>query len=121
MIHFDALIIGSGRGGTPLAKRLAKEGWTTAMIEKSHVGGTCVNVGCTPTKTMIASAKVAYTVAKAEKYGVLTRGNEIDIQTILARKNKVVNSFRGGSLKGTAGQKTWNCSLERHPLAEKTR
>ncbi len=109
MTHFNALIIGSGQGGTPLAKRLAKEGWTTALIEKNHVGGTCVNVGCTPTKTMIASAKVAYTVAKAEKYGVRTRGNEIDIQTILARKNKVVNSFRRGSLKGL--QETENLEL----------
>ena len=109
MTHFDAIIIGSGQGGTPLAKRLANEGWKTALIEKSHVGGTCVNVGCTPTKTMIASAKVAYTVAKAENYGVRTSGNEIDIHTILERKNKVVNSFRGGSLKGL--QETENLQL----------
>jgi dihydrolipoamide dehydrogenase len=109
MKHFDAIIIGSGQGGTPLAKRLAKEGWKTALIEKSHVGGTCVNVGCTPTKTMIASAKVAHIVAEANKYGVLTQGNEIDIQRVLARKNKVVDNFRGGSLKGL--QSTENLQL----------
>lgn len=62
-----------------MSKRLAKEGWKTALIEKAHVGNTCVNVGCTPTKTMIASAKVAYTVAEAEKYGIRTKGNGIDV------------------------------------------
>lgn len=70
MKHFDALIIGSGKGGTPLAKKLAKNGWKTALVEKNKVGGTCVNAGCTPTKTMIASAKTAYTVNGSAKYGI---------------------------------------------------
>src|SRR3954468_11445693 len=97
MKHYDAIIIGSGQGGTPLAKKLANQGWKTALIENNHVGGTCVNIGCTPTKTMIASAKVAYTVANARKYGVLAKANGIDIKTVLLRKKEVVDSFRNGS------------------------
>ncbi len=57
MKHYDAIIIGSGQGGTPLAKKLAQKGWKTALVEKQFVGGTCVNVGCTPTKAMIASGQ----------------------------------------------------------------
>lgn len=100
MKHYDAIIIGSGQGGTPLAKKLAGKGWKTALVEKENVGGTCVNVGCTPTKTMIASAKTAYAVMQAEKYGVETTGLKININTILARKDNIVNSFRNGSQKG---------------------
>src|SRR3954464_10393205 len=97
MKQYDAIIIGSGQGGTPLARKLANQGWKTALIEKDHVGGTCVNVGCTPTKTMVASAKVAYTVANARKYGVLAKANGINIKAVLSRKNEVVESFRNGS------------------------
>lgn len=100
MKHFDAIIIGSGQGGTPLAKKLAKQGWKTALIEKQYVGGTCVNVGCTPTKTMIASAKVAYTITQADELGVVSKGYSVDIEKVLSRKNEIVESFRGGSLKG---------------------
>ena len=100
MRHYNAVIIGSGQGGTPLAKKLAKKGWKTVLIEKESIGGTCINVGCTPTKTMIASAKTAYTVTQAEKYGVETTGLEINIDTILARKDKIVKSFRNGSQLG---------------------
>jgi dihydrolipoamide dehydrogenase len=100
MKHYDAVIIGSGQGGTPLSKRLAKAGWKTAIIEKQFAGGTCINVGCTPTKTMIASAKTAYTVSTAEKFGIITNGFKINVETILDRKNKVVDSFRNSSQKG---------------------
>ena len=58
--HFDAIVIGSGQGGNPLAEALAGAGRKTAVIERKHIGGTCVNEGCTPTKTMVASARVAY-------------------------------------------------------------
>lgn len=109
MKHYDAVIIGSGQGGTPLSKRLAKAGWKTALIEKQYAGGTCINVGCTPTKTMIASAKVAYTVSKAKEYGVITNKFKINIATILGRKNKVVESFRDSSQKGL--EKTKNLDL----------
>src|SRR6476661_8924919 len=97
MRHYDAIIIGSGQGGTPLAKKLANQGWKTALVEKKYVGGTCVNIGCTPTKTMVASAKVAYTLANAHKYGVLAKANGINIKTVLSRKKEVVDSFRNGS------------------------
>ncbi len=109
MRHFDAIIIGSGQGGTPLAKKLAKQGWKTALIEKQWVGGTCVNVGCTPTKTMIASAKMAYTVRQAAKYGVYTNGCTINMLEVLDRKNKVVESFRKGAQKGL--ERTENLDL----------
>src|SRR4051794_14774049 len=97
MKQYDAIIIGSGQGGTPLSRKLANRGWKTALIERNYVGGTCINVGCTPTKTMIASAKVAYTVANARKYGVLAKANGINIKTVLSRKKEVVESFRNGS------------------------
>ncbi len=109
MKHFDAVIIGSGQGGTPLSKKLANQGWKTALVEKKDIGGTCVNVGCTPTKTMIASAKAAYTVAQAGKWGIEVSDANINIATVLQRKNKVVESFRGGSQKGL--EKTENLSL----------
>ena len=100
MKHFDAIIIGSGQGGTPLAKKLAKKGWNVALIEKQWIGGACVNVGCTPTKTMIASAKSAYDVKHAGKLGVNVDGFSVDIKKILDRKNEVVKSFRNGAEKG---------------------
>jgi pyruvate/2-oxoglutarate dehydrogenase complex dihydrolipoamide dehydrogenase (E3) component len=109
MKHYDAIIIGSGQGGTPLAKKLASQGWKTALIEKKDVGGTCVNVGCTPTKTMIASAKAAYAVMHANKFGVETTGYEINMQAIINRKNKVVESFRRGSQKSV--ERTENLDL----------
>ena len=59
-MKYDAIIIGSGQGGTPLARRLADLGKTVALIERKELGGTCINTGCTPTKTMIASAQVAH-------------------------------------------------------------
>lgn len=66
----DAVVIGSGQGGNPLAMALAKAGWKTAMVEREHVGGTCINVGCTPTKTMVASARAAYVTRRASDFGV---------------------------------------------------
>ncbi|QNF34680.1 dihydrolipoyl dehydrogenase [Adhaeribacter swui] len=100
MEHYQAIIIGSGQGGTPLAKKLAQAGWKTALIEKEKVGGTCVNYGCTPTKTLIASAKVAHTVARASNWGVKSNEYKVNLPAIIDRKNKVVAQFRGGSQKG---------------------
>ena len=68
--HFDAIVIGSGQGGNPLAEALAGAGRKTAIIERKHIGGTCVNEGCTPTKTMVASARVAYLGRRGSEYGV---------------------------------------------------
>lgn len=103
---YDALIIGSGQAGNPLASALAQAGLRTALIEKEHVGGTCINVGCTPTKTMVASARVAYLARRAADYGVNTGSVSVDMGVVRQRKRDIVNSFRGGSqhrLESTAG------------------
>src|SRR5258708_39427805 len=68
--HYDAIVIGAGQSGGPLSTALARAGWKTALIEREHVGGTCVNEGCTPTKTMVASARVAYLARRGADYGV---------------------------------------------------
>ncbi|RDC63436.1 mercuric reductase [Adhaeribacter pallidiroseus] len=109
MKHFDAVIIGSGQGGTPLAKKLAQAGWKTALIERRFIGGTCVNDGCTPTKTMIASAKVAYTVAQAAKWGVEVPEYHLNLPAIIHRKTEVVHFFRNGSQQGL--EKTPNLTV----------
>ena len=67
---FDAIVIGSGQGGNPLAGALVAAGKKTALIERQDVGGTCINRGCTPTKTMVASARAAYIARRAADYGV---------------------------------------------------
>jgi pyruvate/2-oxoglutarate dehydrogenase complex dihydrolipoamide dehydrogenase (E3) component len=104
--HYDAIVIGSGQGGNPLAKALAVAGRKTAMVEREHVGGTCVNVGCTPTKTMVASGRVAYLARRAEDYGVRTAPVKVDMAKVRERKRNIVNEWRGGSehrLRGTEG------------------
>ncbi len=95
--RFDAIVIGSGQGGNPLAKALAAAGRTTAIIEREHVGGSCVNVGCTPTKTMVASARVAYLARRAGDYGVRSGRIAVDMARVRQRKRRIVNAFRGGS------------------------
>ena len=95
--HYDAIVIGSGQGGTPLSMALAKAGMRTALIERKHVGGTCVNEGCTPTKTMVASGRVAYLARRAADYGVHTGAISIDLEKVRQRKRDIVASFRGGS------------------------
>ena len=100
MEKYDAIVIGSGQAGTPLSKKLAESGLKTALIEKRWVGGTCVNDGCSPTKTMVASAKLAWSVANAEKLGVHVGGYTVDFHEIIDRKNDVVHRMRDGSEKG---------------------
>jgi pyruvate/2-oxoglutarate dehydrogenase complex dihydrolipoamide dehydrogenase (E3) component len=97
--RFDAIILGTGQGGKPLALALAKAGWKTAVVERGAVGGTCVNVGCTPTKTMVASARVAYLARRAADYGVRTGPVQIDLTKVRQRKRTIVESFRSGSQK----------------------
>jgi pyruvate/2-oxoglutarate dehydrogenase complex dihydrolipoamide dehydrogenase (E3) component len=104
--HYDAIVIGSGQGGNPLAKALAAAGRKTAVVEREHVGGSCVNVGCTPTKTMVASARVAYLARRAGDYGVRTASVTVDMAKVRERKRNIVNEWRGGSehsLRRTAG------------------
>jgi pyruvate/2-oxoglutarate dehydrogenase complex dihydrolipoamide dehydrogenase (E3) component len=97
--HYEAIVIGSGQAGTPLCQALANAGWRTAVVEREHVGGTCVNEGCTPTKTMIASGRVAYLAHRGGDYGVHTGRIRVDMKRIRQRKREIVNSFRGGSQK----------------------
>ena len=98
--EYDAIVIGSGQGGTPLAKALASAGWKTAIIERQYVGGTCVNVGCTPTKTIYNSARVAYLTRRSADYGVHTGIVTVNMSEVRERKQGVVDSFRQGGLKG---------------------
>lgn len=95
--QYDAIIIGSGQAGTPLSTALAAAGMRTALIERKHVGGTCINEGCTPTKTMVASGRVAYLARRAADYGVNTGPITVDLRKVRERKRNIVDSFRNGS------------------------
>ena len=95
--HYDAAIIGAGQAGGPLATALALVGRQVALIERKYVGGTCVNEGCTPTKTMVASARVAHVVRRAGDYGVEVDGLRIDMERVRRRKRDMVLQFRNGS------------------------
>ncbi len=96
---YDAIVIGSGQGGTPLSIALAKAGLKTAIVERNHIGGTCVNVGCTPTKTMVASARVAYLSRRSADYGVDSGPVTVSMSAVRSRKQKIVESFRESGLK----------------------
>ncbi len=95
--HYDAIVIGAGQAGGPLSTALARAGRRTAIIESAEVGGTCINRGCTPTKTMVASARVAYLARRAAEYGVRTGPVEVDLAVVRQRKRDIVESFRRGS------------------------
>ncbi len=104
----DAIVIGTGQGGKPLAGALAEARWRVAIIERDRVGGTCVVRGCTPTKTMAASARVAYLARRAGDYGVRTGPVSVDLQVVRRRKREIVDAWSEGSRKG----------LERHRTME---
>jgi pyruvate/2-oxoglutarate dehydrogenase complex dihydrolipoamide dehydrogenase (E3) component len=95
--HFDAAIIGTGQAGPPLANRLTQAGMKVAVIEQAHFGGTCVNNGCMPTKTLVASAYAAHLVARAADYGIAIEGRiGMDMKKVKARKDAVSgNATRG--------------------------
>ncbi|HKV64134.1 MAG TPA: mercuric reductase [Candidatus Acidoferrum sp.] len=95
-MKYDAAIVGSGQAGNPLAYRLADLGWSVALIEKKHLGGTCINVGCTPTKTMVHRAQVAHYTRNAARWGVNTSNVNVDLPKIVEQKDEVVLSFRNG-------------------------
>ena len=97
--HYQAIVVGSGQGGTPLAMALAGRGVKTALVESRNVAGTCVNYGGTPTKTMVASARAAHVVSRAGEYGVGVTPGPVDMTTVRRRKREIVASFRGGSEK----------------------
>jgi len=96
MKNIDAIIIGSGQAGNPLALKLASAGWKTVLIERSedHLGGTCTNEGCTPTKTLIGSAEKLHHIKTANEYGLSIRELNIDFRKIQKRKNDIVIDSR---------------------------
>ena len=98
--RFDAIVLGTGQAGKPLALDLGGAGRRTAVVEREHVGGTCINVGCTPTKTMVASARVAYLARRAADYGVRCGPVAVNMAQVRRRKQAIVDDFR------TAGQKS---------------
>ena len=109
---FDAIIVGAGQAGPPLAGRFSAAGQTVAVIERKHVGGTCVNTGCKPTKTLVASAYAMHVARRADDFGVMLGGPVgVDMKKVWARKQKVTMDSRTGLetwLGGMAG-----CSLIR--------
>ncbi len=97
--HYDAVVIGAGQAGVPLSQALARSGRRTALIEREHVGGTCINEGCTPTKTMVASAKTAYVDRRSADYGVHNGPVAVDMPEVRGRKRAMVDSFRKSNLR----------------------
>ncbi len=98
-MKYDAIIIGSGQAGTPLAGSLADKGWKVALIEKANLGGTCINTGCTPTKTMVHRAQVAHYARNAARWGVNASAVSVNLPKIVAQKNEVVKGSRDGQQK----------------------
>jgi pyruvate/2-oxoglutarate dehydrogenase complex dihydrolipoamide dehydrogenase (E3) component len=98
-MKYDAIIIGSGQAGNPLAHHLADLGWSVALIEKKYLGGTCINTGCTPTKTMVHRAQVAHYARNTARWGVNASNVSVDLPKIVAQKDEVVLSFRSGQQK----------------------
>lgn len=96
-IKFDAIVIGTGQSGPSLAQRFSKEGLRTAIIERKDFGGTCVNTGCIPTKTLVASAYVAHMARRVREYGVDIGGPvNVDMKAVKSRKDEIVAASRNG-------------------------
>lgn len=91
---YDAIVLGAGQSGGPLAVALAGAGWRTALVERKHVGGSCINFGCTPTKALLASAHVAHTARHAAQYGVQTGPVQVNFEAVQQRRQSIVTSFR---------------------------
>ncbi len=95
-IQYDAIIIGTGQSGPPLAERLTTAGMRVAVIERKRFGGTCVNTGCVPTKTLVASAKAIHMARRAADYGFRTGPVEVDMKAVKARKDRIVATSNQG-------------------------
>ncbi len=102
--RFDAVVVGTGQAGKPLAGDLAEAGHRTAIVERSRVGGTCVVRGCTPTKTMWASGRVAHLARRAGDYGVGTGEVEVDMEAVRRRKRAIVDDWVEGGRRGLEEQ-----------------
>jgi pyruvate/2-oxoglutarate dehydrogenase complex dihydrolipoamide dehydrogenase (E3) component len=106
MPHFDAIVIGSGQAGPSLTARLTGAGNTVAFIEREHFGGTCVNDGCIPTKTLVASAQAAHVARRAAEFGVKISGSiEVDMKAVKARKDRIIGKSRAGVETWVRGMK----------------
>jgi pyruvate/2-oxoglutarate dehydrogenase complex dihydrolipoamide dehydrogenase (E3) component len=105
MLRYDAIVIGSGQAGNPLVQKLADHGGNVALIEKEHLGGTCINTGCTPTKTMVACAQVAHYARNAGKWGVRAKDVSVDLARVIAIKDRIVGEFRSGQEKKMQARK----------------
>lgn len=109
--RFDAIIIGTGQAGPALAARLSATGMRVAIIERKLFGGTCVNTGCIPTKTLVASAYAAHLVCRAAKYGVTVGGPiSVDMKRVKARKDEISGVPTRTSKSGCAAWKTVPCT-----------
>lgn len=104
MATYDVLILGSGQAGVPLAARFAKLGKRVGIVERGDPGGTCVNVGCTPTKTMVASARAAHVARTAGRLGVRISDVQVDFGAVIARKDEIVKRWRNGIEKRLSGE-----------------
>ncbi|MBL9021347.1 MAG: FAD-dependent oxidoreductase, partial [Myxococcales bacterium] len=103
MQRFDAVVVGAGQSGVPLAARLAEAGQRVALVERRRLGGTCVNDGCIPTKTLIASARAAWVAREAARFGVKIDGTvSVDMKAVKARKDAVVAESRESLRSWTA-------------------
>src|SRR5580692_12885996 len=96
MTAYDAIIIGTGQAGPPLARRMAGLGMKVAIIERGRFGGTCINTGCTPTKTLVASAYAAHVARRGAEYGFSAGDVTVDMKRVKARKDHVVSLSNGG-------------------------
>jgi pyruvate/2-oxoglutarate dehydrogenase complex dihydrolipoamide dehydrogenase (E3) component len=113
-MNHDVIVIGSGQAGVPLATRLAGAGRRVLLAERSALGGTCVNYGCTPTKTMIASARAAHVARNASRLGVSAGPVTVDLPAVVARKDAIVGVWRDGVARRLAGAGTGLTVLRGH-------
>jgi pyruvate/2-oxoglutarate dehydrogenase complex dihydrolipoamide dehydrogenase (E3) component len=120
-LHFDAIIIGTGQAGPSLAARLATAGMTVAIIERDKFGGTCVNTGCIPTKTLVASATAAHVARRGAEFGFVVNGDvRVDMKRVKARKDEISGRSNRGVEEWLRGLK--NCTvIQGHARFESSR
>jgi pyruvate/2-oxoglutarate dehydrogenase complex dihydrolipoamide dehydrogenase (E3) component len=100
MKDYDAVIIGAGQAALPLARKLADKGWSVAIAERKHLGGSCVNFGCTPTKAVLASARVAHLARRASDFGISASSVVVDFPKVLDRARAIVRASQEGIASG---------------------